>query len=96
MEENVDELGHLAGQLGLLGVPCFIFHEGQDAAARSAFEQMAKLSGGACCRFDPNSARELRDLLSAVAVYASGGRQALADFSRERGGSVPQLTHQLR
>lgn len=96
VEEDVDELGHMAGQLGLLGVPCFIFHEGQDPSARTAFEQMAKLSGGACCAFDPNSAQELRDLLSAVAVYASGGRQALLDFSQHRGGRVPQLTHQLR
>lgn len=96
MEEDVDELGHLAGELGLLGVPCFVFHEGQDPAARHAFEQIAKLSGGACCRFDPGSARELRDLLSAVAVFASGGRQALLDFSRQRGGQLLQLTRQVR
>lgn len=96
VEENVDELGHLAGQLGLLGVPCFVFHEGHDAEARRAFEQIARLSGGACCRFDPGSAQELRDLLSAVAVFASGGRQALLDYSRKRGGQVLQLTHQLR
>lgn len=96
MEEDVDELGHLAGELGLLGVPCFIFHEGQDAGARRGFEQIAALSGGACCRFDPRSAQELRDLLSAVAVFASGGRQALLDFSRQRGGNLLQLTHQLR
>lgn len=96
MEEDVDELGHLAGELGLLGVPCFIFHEGDEPIARSAFEQIARLSGGACCRFDAASARELRDLLSAVAVYAAGGRRALADFSQRRGGATLRLTHQVR
>lgn len=96
MEEDVDELGHLAGELGLLGVPCFVFHEGNEPVARSAFEQIARLSGGACCRFDASSARELRDLLSAVAVYAAGGRRALSDFSQRRGGATLQLTHQVR
>src|SRR5690625_690421 len=96
MEEDIDELGHIAGQLGLLGVPCFVFHEGQNLEARRAFEQIPKLSGGACCHFDPNSPQELRDLLSAVAVFASGGRQALLDFSRSKGGSVRQLTHRIR
>jgi hypothetical protein len=37
----------------------------------------------------------LRDLLSAVAVYAAGGRKALRDFSHERGEVVRQLTRQL-
>jgi len=96
VEEDVDELGHLAGELGLLGVPCFVFHEGDEPIARNAFEQIARLSGGACCRFDAASARELRDLLSAVAVYAAGGRRALADFSQRRGGATLRLTHQVR
>jgi hypothetical protein len=96
MEEDIDELGHLAGQLGLLGLPCFLFHEGGDALARRAFEQVARLSGGACCRFDAASPKQLRDLLAAVAVYAAGGRKALADFSAKRGGAVLQLTHQIR
>ncbi|MGH6946814.1 MAG: VWA domain-containing protein [Kiloniellales bacterium] len=95
MEENIDRLGKLAGELGLLGLPCFLFHEGHDRLSLEAFRQIARLSGGACCRFDASSARELRDLLSAVAVYAAGGRRALADFSARRGGVVPQLTHQL-
>ena len=96
MEEDVDHLGHLAGQLGLKGVPCFLFHEGRDPIARNAFEQIAKLSGGACCSFDSASADQLKDLLSAVAVYAAGGRKALADFSQKRGGATLKLTHQVR
>ena len=96
MEEDVDHLGHLAGELGLLGVPCFMFHEGGDEVARRAFQQIARLSGGAFCTFDAGSAKQLRDLLSAVAVFAAGGRPALADYSRKTGGLVPQLTHQIK
>lgn len=96
MEEDIDRLGHLAGELGLLGTPCFIFHEGKEPIARAAFQQIAKLSGGAYCAFDARSAQQLRDLLSAVAVYAAGGRKALADYSDRQGGLVRQLTHQVR
>ncbi|MET4804928.1 VWA domain-containing protein [Limibacillus sp. MBR-115] len=96
MEEDLDTLGELAGKLGLVGIPCFIFHEGGDVSVRQAFEQIARLSGGACCSFDASSARQLRDLLSAVAVYAAGGRRALQDFSKRQGGVVRLLTHQMR
>jgi len=96
MEEDVDHLGHLAGELGLLGVPCFMFHEGNDPVSRKAFQQIARLSGGAFCNFDASSARPLRELLSAVAVFAAGGRRALADYSKKTGGLVPQLTHQVK
>jgi hypothetical protein len=96
MEEDIDHLGHLAGELGLLGVPCFMFHEGNDPVSRQAFQQIARVSGGAFCNFDASSAHQLRELLSAVAVFAAGGRRALADFSAKTGGLVPQLTHQVK
>jgi hypothetical protein len=96
MEESVDELAQLAGQLGLLGIPAFMFHEGGDAAAARAFREVARLSRGAYCPFDSSSARQLRDLLSAVAVYAAGGRRALEDYGKRKGGVVLQLTHQVR
>lgn len=96
MEENIDTLGDLAGRLGLLGVRCFIFHEGRDAAVGRAFQHIARLTGGACCAFDAGSARQLRDLLAAVAVYAAGGRAALEDYGRRKGGDVLRLTHQVR
>ena len=95
MEENVDRLCHLAGELGLLGVPVFLFHEGDDAVARGAFKQIAQLTRGAYCAFDASSAGQLRDLLQAVAVYAAGGRAALRDFSRQRGEIVQRITRQL-
>ncbi len=96
LEEDLDALGQLAGELGLLGVPCFMFHEGRDDIAARAFQQIARLSGGAFCPFDSRSAKQLRDLLSAVAVYAAGGRRALADYSARHGGVVARLTHQVK
>lgn len=95
MEEDIDRLCHLAGELGVLGVPIFLFHEGGDPLVRRAFEQIARLSGGAYCPFDSASAQQLRDLLSAVAVYAAGGRQALLDFEGRHGGGRLRLTQQL-
>ncbi|HUI16721.1 MAG TPA: VWA domain-containing protein [Alphaproteobacteria bacterium] len=95
MEENVDELAQLGGVLGLLGVPCFMFHEGADPIAGRAFKEIARLSHGAYCAFDAASAQQLKDLLSAVAVYAAGGRKALAHYGKSKGGVVLQLTHQL-
>jgi hypothetical protein len=96
MEEDVDRLGELAGELGLLGVPCFLFHEGRDQMARRAFEQIAKLTGGACCSFDAGAPQQLHELLSAVAVYAAGGRKALENRARSHGGMARLLTHQVR
>jgi hypothetical protein len=88
MEEKADELCRLAGELGLLGVPLFIFHEGRDPVAASAFRQMARLSRGAYCRFDAGSAEQLRQLLGAVAAYAAGGPAALADYGGRTGGAA--------
>ena len=95
MEENVDRLCQLAGELGLLGVPVFVFHEGAEPRAQKAFKQIAELTRGAYCPFDASSAAQLRDLLSAVAVYAAGGRVALQDFSKKSSEVVRKLTHQL-
>jgi hypothetical protein len=92
MEENVDELCRLAGELGLCGVPVFVFHEGGDEIAGRAFRQIAKLSGGAYCPFDAASARQLRELLGAVAAYAAGGRSALLDYGRRKGGAALLLS----
>lgn len=96
MEEEVERLCQLAGELGILGVPVFVFQEGYDAPAKSAFCQIATLTNGAYCRFDSDSAEQLRDLLSAVAVYAAGGQRALEDFTGRRGGIARQLSHQTR
>ena len=95
VEEESDALGALAGELGLRGVPVFAFQEGHDAHAEHVLRQVSRLSGGAWCRFDASSASQLRDLLAAVAVYAAGGRKALANYSAQRKGDVLLLAKQL-
>jgi hypothetical protein len=86
MEENVDELCSIAGELGLRGVKAFMFQDGHDSQAATAFREIARLTGGAYLPFNANSANDLRDLLMAVATYAAGGRKALeaADTSTAR------------
>lgn len=96
MEEEVDRLCQIAGEIGLLNVPLFMFQEGNDGVTREAYREIARLTRGAYFRLDASSARQLRELLAAVAVYAAGGRDALADLSREKGGSARLLLEQLR
>jgi len=96
LEEDVDKIGKVAGELGLLGVPAFMFQEGDDPVASFAFEQVARLTNGAHCRLDTTSAKTLRDLLSAVAVFAAGGRLALDNLAKRRGGETLRLAHQFR
>jgi hypothetical protein len=79
-----------------MGVRSFVFQEGYDRTAELAFRQIAKLTKGAYCRFDANSADQLRELLGAVAAYAAGGLSALEDYSRERKGAALQITHQIK
>ena len=77
MEENPDTLGHRAGELGMLGVPVFVFQEGHDRMAEIAFKEIARLTRGGWFRFDLKSPGVLKDLLSSIAVYATGGLRAL-------------------
>lgn len=96
MEEDANILCNLAGQLGILGVPIFIFQEGDEPTAASVFRRLADLSHGAYCYFNANSAEHLKDLLGAVAVYAAGGLQALDQYTREHANTVLQLSQQIR
>jgi hypothetical protein len=92
MEEDVDALCAKAGELGLLGVPAFLFQEGRSPRVEAAFREIARLSGGAFARFEAGAAGELAALLRAVAVFAAGGRKALA----RHGGAAPLLLGQMR
>ena len=94
-EEEIDAVCAVAGELGLLGVPVFMFQEGADPYAQSVFREVARLSGGAWCRFDDGSAGQLRDLLSAVAIFAAGGRKALTDYGNRKGGAVLRLAARI-
>jgi hypothetical protein len=89
MEENPDTLAHEAGELGRLGVPAFMFQEGHDREVEQVFRQIARLTRGAYCRFDPGAARQLAERLRAVAVYAVGGLTGLA--GRRDAGAIKLL-----
>ena len=91
MEEKVDELCAKAGELGLLKVPVFMFQEGHDETAEQAFREIARLTGGAWCKFDPGAAAQLRELLRAAAAYAAGGREALKRLSASESGAAKLL-----
>src|SRR5713226_2041565 len=96
MEEKLDHLCHSAGELGLLSVPAFMFQEGGDPVAAQAFREIARLTRGAYCRFDPGAAHELAALLRAAAAYAAGGMGALADLSARRDAGAIKLIQQMR
>jgi hypothetical protein len=49
-----------------------MFQEGHDRDVEQVFREIARLTHGAYCRFDPGAARQLAELLRAVAVYAGG------------------------
>jgi hypothetical protein len=96
MEEKLDDLCHAAGELGLLGVPVFMFQEGYDSIAEQAFREIARLARGASCRFDPGAAHQLGELLRAAAAYAAGGMRALRDLSARRDSGAIKLIQQMR
>ncbi len=96
MEESIDQLCQAAGELGLLGVPVFMFQEGNDPVAENAYREIARLSRGAYCRFDVGSAHQLGELLRAVAAYAAGGIKALTQLSKNRSSGAQYLLSQLK
>lgn len=96
MEERIDDLCAIAGELGLLGIPAFMFQEGGDPVAESAYREIARLTKGAWCPFDAGAASQLRELLRAAAAYAAGGHKALSDLSKRGGRGAVKLIEQMR
>jgi hypothetical protein len=93
LEEEIDGLAAKAGELGILGLPVFVFQEGRDRQVETGYREIARLSGGAYARFNQNAARELAELLRAVAVFAAGGRKALA---ARKGAGAQLLLSQMK
>lgn len=93
MEEQIEELAAMAGNLGTLGVPIFLFQEGRDPAVRKAFRLLALKSGGAYFEFNPadtaRAVEQLSDQLNAIARLAVGDVEAV-----ERIGAAAVLTDQ--
>jgi hypothetical protein len=69
--------GPVLGKAKELNVRMFVFQEGRDPDVESFFKGIAKATGGAYARFDQGAARQLGDLLRAVAAFATGGIPAL-------------------
>ncbi len=77
MEEPIEKLLATSGELAIAGVKAFMFQEGDDAVAARAFQEIARLTGGAYGAFDASAAARLEALLRAAAAYAAGGRAGL-------------------
>jgi hypothetical protein len=90
MEEDHSRLCDAAAGVG---VPLFLFQEGTDPEVEQTFREMARLTKGAYCKFTPGAARELAELLRAVAAFAAGGLTALADLHND---SARKLLTQLK
>ncbi|MDJ0447995.1 VWA domain-containing protein [Methylocystis sp. JR02] len=95
MEEKIDHLAAAAGQMGLLGLKTFMFQEGQDAKTRTAFQEIARLSGGAYAAFDLSAPRRLAELFGAAAAYAVGGLPELEKRAGEGEGAARLLLSQM-
>jgi hypothetical protein len=90
-EENPDAMAKEAAGLAVLGVPAFMFQEGDDPAAGAMFAEIARLTRGVHAHFNAGAAQRLRDLLRAAAVYATGGGLALKDYGDRLGGEVKRI-----
>jgi hypothetical protein len=88
---------HLYTQALDLRVPIFAFQEGYDPTATEVFARLARLTGGAHARFDHNAGNSLRDLLAAVALFATGGVKALSSQANAAAHTLlTQLKAQLK
>jgi hypothetical protein len=90
MEETPADLYANARELNL---PIFLFQEGQDRMTTQTFREIAQLTKGAYCQFNPSSPKQLCELLRAVAIYAVGGLKALAT---SKNSAAAGLVQQLR
>lgn len=95
-EENLLRGRRLADSMGAQGTKLIVLHDTSDPGARreaETFWDLAKRTGGCVLPFDASAPGRLRDLLSAVAVYAVGGEKLLRERRRELPGAVALLEH---
>lgn len=89
--DAVEEVpGELYDAAAGLGVPLFLFQEGDEFVAghppqkvELVFRELARLSGGAYGKFNAGAAKQLAELLRAVAAFAAGGIAALTNQRTE-------------
>src|SRR5262249_53282628 len=75
-EEDPAELYAAARELG---AKVFLFQEGSNEQIGKIYAEIARITGGAHCKFDAAATQRLANLLKAVAAFASGGIRALTD-----------------
>ncbi len=95
-EESLPQGRRLADSLGAQGTKLIVLHDTADASARrdaEVFWDLAKRTGGCVLPFDASAPGRLRDLLSAVAVYAVGGEKLLRERRHALPGAVALLEH---
>ena len=92
-EEERDQLIEPASRLAQLGVPAFIFQEGHDLNARGRFQEIARITRGVYLAFDQGAARQLSELLRAVAAFSVGGTIAL---ERQSSAAAKYMLQQIK
>jgi hypothetical protein len=95
-EESLAHGRDLADSLGSRGSKLIVLHDTADPSARrdaELFWDLAKRTGGCVLPFDANAPGRLRDILSAVAVYAVGGEKLLRERRHALPGAVALLDH---
>jgi hypothetical protein len=93
-EESVFQGRRLADAMGGQDTKLIVLHDTADPAARrdaEVFWDLAKRTRGCVLPFDASASGRLRDLLSAVAVYAVGGEKLLRERRHELPGAVALL-----
>ena len=94
IEEQPSKLYDLAAGIG---APLFVFQEGNNAViyhdhrgepaggqpVEEVFREIARLTGGGYAKFNAGAAKQLGELLRAVAAFATGGIAALANQNSE-------------
>jgi hypothetical protein len=99
-EDEPDTLARLAAALGEKHVPIYVFHEiaaGTDGlpSVKAVFELMAEASGGHYSVFEPESAAQLRELLSTVAAFSTAGVEGVKQMEPARTEQGRQLRGRL-
>jgi hypothetical protein len=95
-EENLPYGRQVADSLGARGIRLIVLHDTASAASRrdaEVFWDLAKRTGGCVLPFDSSAPGKLRDILSAVAVYAVGGEKLLRERRHALPGAVALLEH---
>jgi hypothetical protein len=95
-EESLAQGRRLADAMGAKGTKLIVLHDTADPAARrdaEVFWDLAKRTGGCVLPFDASTSGRLRDLLSALAVYAVGGEKLLRERRDDLPGAVALLEH---